>query len=110
MKRAIALVEGTLGLAEINAEFERALGKLKDRKKFLDKQLQDLQVERGQLAERMNASLAEHFQSCGLLPADFDPKKHHFHFHNGSVVICDEDTPQNPIELIVEGFFRGPAS
>jgi hypothetical protein len=112
MKKAIALLAGNARLEEINRETQEAQVSIDERKRFLVKQLEDLRQDRVRLTDQVNAQLADYCRGQNLLPADFDPKKHHFHVEAGALILCDEETTGSPgLEIILGQLFpRGPQS
>lgn len=109
MRNAVTLVKDHRALIAIDQEARGELDRIKERRKFLKKQLEDLDKEREKVVDRVNEQIAHYLRSASLLPENFNPEKHHFHYDAGALIVCDEVSERaSGIEMILGQIFGGP--
>lgn len=106
MKKAIAIVSQHAELQAVERDFDARIEALQERRKFLEKQAQDLVKERHALIDQLNVKRVDWARNANLLPADFDSAKHHFHQEGGALVVCDETF--DPVGGLLNRLFGGP--
>lgn len=106
MIKTIALLSDDEQLTKLCEETDKVCDTFVQRKKFLDKQEEDLLAEGQKAVSACVDRIEEYLTAQGKMPKDFDKKKHHTHFslEKNVVYICDgeHDRPHNIGEAIAK--------
>jgi hypothetical protein len=97
MEKAIALYSQDPTLSEMIESVRQQEEHANQRLEFLKKQAETIRKELEDKTGPVFKAIESHLLAKGLLPSDFNPKKHHLHLNDemGVVVLCDGESHNN---------------
>lgn len=102
-RQAIALVKDHEVLKDPVSKIEFHGQEAKEKAEFIYKITKDAEKYFAQKDKEAKESLIKYLVESGLMPADYDPKKHHFHLDDGVCTMCETETTGKDIMDILKG-------